>query len=31
VKTLREGVERADAALKTGKPRAVLEQLRTSA
>ena len=30
VKTLREGVERADAALKSGKPRAVLEQLRTS-
>jgi anthranilate phosphoribosyltransferase len=31
VKTLREGVERADAALKAGKPRAVLEQLRTIA
>lgn len=30
VKTLREGVERADAALKSGKPRAVLEQLRMS-
>ncbi len=30
VKTLREGVERADAALKSGKPRAVLEQLRVS-
>ena len=29
VKTLREGVERADAALKSGKPRAVLEQLQT--
>jgi anthranilate phosphoribosyltransferase len=27
VKTLREGVEKADAALKAGKPRAVLEQL----
>lgn len=27
VKTLKEGVERADAALKAGKPRAVLEQL----
>jgi anthranilate phosphoribosyltransferase len=27
VKTLREGVEKADAALKSGKPRAVLEQL----
>jgi anthranilate phosphoribosyltransferase len=27
VKTLREGVERADAALKSGTPRAVLEQL----
>ncbi len=28
VGTLREGVERADEALKSGKPRAVLEQLR---
>src|SRR5262249_6613392 len=27
VRTLREGVEKADAALKSGKPRAVLEQL----
>jgi anthranilate phosphoribosyltransferase len=27
VKTLKEGVEKADAALKSGKPRAVLEQL----
>ena len=30
VKTLREGVERADAALKAGHPRAVLESLRAS-
>ena len=26
-RTLKEGVEKADAALKSGKPRAVLEQL----
>lgn len=31
VPTLRDGVERADATLKSGKPRAVLEQLRTIA
>jgi anthranilate phosphoribosyltransferase len=30
VKTLREGVDCADAALKTGKARAILEQLRTT-
>lgn len=31
VRTLRDGVERADAALRAGTPRAVLEQLRHSA